>query len=124
MTSVLNVDTIAVKAGTGPVGLTKQSANKGFLNFDGSASTPSATDSFNHSSIVDGGTGIFACDFTNNMANANFGHTAGGDHSAAGINTNKFDSRSASTFNCRAYNYAGNPSDNGYIALAFQGDLA
>ena len=28
MTSVLNVDTIADKAGTGPVGLTKQSAAK------------------------------------------------------------------------------------------------
>ena len=31
MTSVLNVDTIADKAGTGPVGLTKQSAAKVLL---------------------------------------------------------------------------------------------
>jgi len=124
MTSVLNVDTIADKAGTGPVGLTKQSANKGYLNFDGSASTPSAADSFNHSSITDGGTGIFACAFVNSMSSANFGHSNGGDHSQAGINTNKYDSRSASTFNCRAYNYAGSLNDNAYIALAFQGDLA
>ena len=32
MTSVLNVDTIADKAGTGPVGLTKQHALKAWAN--------------------------------------------------------------------------------------------
>ena len=96
----------------------------GYLNFAGNAGTPSATDSFNHSSITDGGTGIFACNFTNNMANANFGHCDGGDHSAAGVNTNKFDSRSASTFNCRAYDIGGNLNDNAYISLSFIGDLA
>ena len=36
MTSVLNVDTIADKAGTGPVGLTKQQAAKALSNFNGS----------------------------------------------------------------------------------------
>ena len=36
MTSVLNVDTIADKAGTGPVGLTKQEALKQWINMDGS----------------------------------------------------------------------------------------
>ena len=40
MTSVLNVDTIADKAGTGPVGLTKQIATKAWTNFNGSG-TPS-----------------------------------------------------------------------------------
>ena len=34
MTSVLNVDTIADKAGTGPVGLTKQEAAKMYANFE------------------------------------------------------------------------------------------
>ncbi len=122
--SEIRVTTVSDTAGTGPVTLTKQAANKGYLNFAGNAGTPSATDSFNHSSITDGGTGIFACNFTNNMANANFGHCDGGDHSAAGVNTNKFDSRSASTFNCRAYDIGGNLNDNAYISLSFQGDLA
>ena len=34
MTSVLNVDTIADKAGTGPVALTKQEAPKFWLSMD------------------------------------------------------------------------------------------
>tara|TARA_R110002050_G_C8734627_1_gene497553 strand:+ start:364 stop:744 length:381 start_codon:yes stop_codon:yes gene_type:complete len=97
---------------------------KGYLNFAGNAGTPSATDSFNQSGITDGGTGIFACAFTSSMSNANYGHTNGGDHSAAGVNTNKYDSRSASTFNCRAYDISGNLNDNAYISLSFQGDLA
>jgi hypothetical protein len=96
----------------------------GYLNFAANVATPSVTDSFNHSSITDGGTGIFACNFVNNMANANFGHCDGGDHSAAGINTNKFDSRSSSTFNCRAYDFNGTLNDNAYISLSFIGDLA
>ena len=95
----------------------------GYLNFNGSG-TPAVSDSFNHSSITDGGTGIYACNFTNDMANANFGHTNGGDHSSAGINTNKYDSRAANTFNCRAYTYAGSLADNAYISLSFIGDLA
>ena len=35
MTSVLNVDTIADKAGTGPVGLTKQRPQKHGRHFNG-----------------------------------------------------------------------------------------
>ena len=46
MTSVLNVDTIADKAGTGPVALTKQVAPKAFINFNGDA-TGTIRDSFN-----------------------------------------------------------------------------
>ena len=98
-------------------------SSKGYLNFSGAA-PGTLTDSLNKSGITDGGTGIFACAFTSSMSTANYGHTNGGDHSAAGINTNKFDSRSASTFNCRAYNYAGSLADNAYISLSFQGDLA
>ena len=39
MTSVLNVDTIADKAGTGPVALTKQSAAKVFVKLSGASQT-------------------------------------------------------------------------------------
>jgi hypothetical protein len=58
------------------------------------------------------------------MSDANYGHTNGGDHSQASINTNKYDSRAAGTFNCRSYNYNGTPVDAPYISLAYQGDLA
>ena len=56
MTSVLNVDTIADKAGTGPVALTKQSAAKAWIKFNGTG-TIAISDSFNVSGIVDAGTG-------------------------------------------------------------------
>jgi hypothetical protein len=124
--STLKADTIQ-STGGGAATLTKQAANKGYLNFDASSvyrANTSPYDSFNFSSNTDGGTGIFAIAFTNAMSDANFGHSSGGDHSAAGINCNKFDARAAGTFNLRAYNYAGSLSDNAYIALAFQGDLA
>ncbi len=65
MTSVLNVDTIADKAGSGPVGLTKQTASKCYHlgNSDGT----SLLKSFNVASMTDTGTGQQAIAFTNNM---------------------------------------------------------
>ena len=70
MTSVLNVDTIADKAGTGPVGLTKQSAAKAWCNLDTSGTT-AFRDSFNCSSATDSATGRNFATLTNNMTDAN-----------------------------------------------------
>ena len=75
MTSVLNVDTIADKAGTGPVALTKQHAAKAWSNTE-QASSYSTRDSFNLSSISDGGTGKTGLTFTNAFSNANHATTA------------------------------------------------
>jgi hypothetical protein len=69
MTSVLNVDTIADKAGTGPVGLTKQSAAKAWVNFDTAPSTPAIQGSFNISSLTDGATEV-AFNLTSAMSDA------------------------------------------------------
>ena len=71
MTSVLNVDTIADKAGTGPVGLTKQSAAKAWVNFNGQA-TIAARDSFNLSSLTDNGAGDYRVNFTNAFGANNY----------------------------------------------------
>ena len=68
MTSVLNVDTIADKAGTGPVALTKQQAAK--VWFHGTDDV--ATDSFNVSGTTDNGTGDYTITFSNAMANATY----------------------------------------------------
>ena len=51
MTSVLNVDTIADKAGTGPVGLTKQIATKAYAHYD--HANTNVDGSFNISSVAD-----------------------------------------------------------------------
>ena len=68
MTSVLNVDTIADKAGTGAVDLTKQRVPKMDVTCNGSTGTPSITQSFNVSSVEDLGVGSYRYNFTNNMS--------------------------------------------------------
>ena len=75
MTSVLNVDTIADKAGTGPVGLTKQSPAKAWAS--NSATTGSTiSNSFNVSSLTDESTtGQYTWAFTNS-ASAEIDHYA------------------------------------------------
>ena len=56
MTSVLNVDTIADKAGTGPVGLLKASAQKAYVSYN-MDSTAGIDNSLNMSTLTDNGTG-------------------------------------------------------------------
>ena len=70
MTSVLNVDTIADKAGTGPVSLTKQSAAKvrGSKDSTGTA----ITGTLNVSSLDDDGTGDFGINFVNAFSSATY----------------------------------------------------
>ena len=72
MTSVLNVDTIADKAGTGPVALTKQSASKQWSHINDSFVVQG---SFNTSSCVDEGgnaPNTWTINFTNNMSDSNY----------------------------------------------------
>jgi len=77
MTSVLNVDTIADKAGTGPVALTGQYAAKAWANLDGTG--PTLRDSFNIASVVDRGTGDYTNNLTSSMTNANYNIAGSGD---------------------------------------------
>jgi len=70
MTSVLNVDTIADKAGTGPVGLTKQTTIKAFCQAP--ANNASITSSFNVSTLTDVGTGNNKPNLTNSMSASDF----------------------------------------------------
>jgi len=72
MTSVLNVDTIADKAGTGPVALTKQHAAKAWAYSVVSGGTPALTDSFNVSTITDVGVGDYKFNLVSAMNNATF----------------------------------------------------
>ena len=71
MTSQLNVDTIANKAGSGTVGLFKKSASKAWGNYDYDG-TQAFADSFNFASITDRATGKGTLAFTNNMSNATY----------------------------------------------------
>ena len=90
MTSVLNVDTIADKAGTGPVALTKQSAAKAWYHLDndysgtnpntGQTDGVTVQDSFNVTSITDNGTGDFTMAWTNSFDNAFYAITQQGQY--------------------------------------------
>ena len=68
MTSVLNVDTIAAKDGTSPVGLTKQEAIKFLVHYD--AVDQQTDGSLNQSSLTDNSTGNFTSAFTTSFSSA------------------------------------------------------
>ena len=87
MTSVLNVDTIADKAGTGPVGFTKQIAAKAWIHHNDGASTYG---SFGSSSLTDNGTGDYSFTMSNAMSSATdyvASVTSGGTGDSAGDDT-------------------------------------
>ena len=83
MTSVLNVDTIADKAGTGPVGLTKQEAAKARLMFD--QANTNIDGSFNISSVDDAAAGRHQANFTSNLS-LGFATTASSADTSSGQN--------------------------------------
>ena len=76
MTSQLNVDTIANKAGSGTVAFTKQEGVKARLNFNGH--TPATRESFNVSSVTDVTNGKYKPTFTNSFGNVNY--SVSGNH--------------------------------------------
>ncbi len=74
MPSVLNVDTIADAAGTGAVALTKQQAAKAWACFVQDTSH-TFHDSFNCSSLTDGGAGFSSTAYTNVFNNDDYSST-------------------------------------------------
>ena len=124
MTSQLNVDTIADKAGSGPVGLHKQHAAKAWANFDESNST--IRDNFNVSGVTDNGTGYFTVTLANSMSSDDYSRVG-----SAGENSNSGGNRvvglrlpAAGSFNLFTCNTAGSASDTQDTCVAIFGDLA
>jgi hypothetical protein len=84
--SELRADTITASDGTSPVTLTKQSASKQWLKFDGTG-TIAIDDSFNTSSISDLSTGSYAVTMTNAISNVDYSnHVSVGESGAFGGN--------------------------------------
>ena len=69
--SELRADTITGSDGTSPVTLTKQSAAKAWINFNGTG-TVATRDSFNISSITDGGTSDYTTTVTSAFNNNDY----------------------------------------------------
>ena len=120
MTSVLNVDTIANKAGSGPVALTKQYAAKAWVNGDTDASI---LDSNNVSSSSDAATGQYIYNFTNNMSNALYAGSGTSEAGAVIFGLNGGSDKTTSSCKVRNVNHADTDSDqkHGFIT---HGDLA
>jgi hypothetical protein len=121
MTSVLNVDTIADKAGTGPVELTKQSAAKAFIVGTDAAGI---TNSLNVGSGTDNGIGNYSYSYVNNMANSNWCF-AGSSEAAARMLTLDVASvaKDSNGFDVRLYVHNGNEDDRSHGGQ-IHGDLA
>ena len=116
MTSVLNVDTIADKAGTGTVALTKQEATKVRIRFNAGTVI---NDSFNVSSLSDDGTGNYHYTFTNAMSDANYTHVGMGGN--VGVSD---DTITATLANIGSFNSSGSAVDDTRMNGLCTGDLA
>ena len=96
-----------------------QSLTKSYVFFDGTAGTPTAADSFNHSSITDSSTGNYRNVFTNAMANANF------SASALANNDNTGDgAHNTSYFQIETANNSNQAADENRVNCMVTGDLA
>ena len=72
MTSQLNVDTIANKAGSGTVTLTKQIAAKSYVNVNGDNNPPTIRDTLNVASLTDVSAGQIFYNLTNSMSGGDY----------------------------------------------------
>jgi len=137
MASILKVDTITGVATAGSIAVTgegnstttnlQQGLGKAWCNFDGSG-TASITDSFNVSSLSDGGTGDYTHTFTNSMANGTY--TLGGACHDDGGNFGLFvtikSNTGLATGTCKTYilNHSNSVRDPDIGTFAIHGDLA
>ena len=132
MPSVLNVDTLVAANGTDPVTLTKQSAAKHYIAYDGT--TLGVVDSINTTSITDISNGIHRYNFVNSFAAA-AGYTTGGVLAFSGDNSsyayvnqphNKADLLTSSAEMVSIYSGSGGSGaqDYAYTCSTAHGDLA
>ncbi len=120
--SDIRVDTISAANGTDPVTLTKQSAAKAWINFNGTG-TIATRDSFNVASLTDNGTGDYYVNLTNAMNNAGYSCTTAGRVSG-GISCNDGGDQTASRLALGALDSGGSRDDPDTACSAANGDLA
>ena len=132
--SEIRATTISDTTGTGPVTLTGQSAAKHWC-FWTQLSTQTIFDSFNTSSITDGGTGhtgvtmttamdstTWAVSVTGTCSATSGGHAATDSSSFGGNGTTPY--RSTTTYNTRGVDATTNQIDHGDMNGIAYGDLA
>ena len=125
--STLKADTIVAADGTSPVTLTKQSAAKAWVKFNGS--TVTIVDDVNVASITDNGTGDFTINMSSSFATANYcvSSTNGKIANNSGIWSvaeNSAASPTTSAYRLNVQSPSGTQNDNTSIKNTFHGDLA
>ncbi len=128
MTSQLNVDTIADKAGTGPVGLTKQSAAKAFCSIE---LDDTILDSLNATSFTDNGTGDITHTLASAMSNKNhvtvgynIRNNNGGTAWSGGYGNSSDTSSTSTTARIMHLNASNSMEDQRRAMMVTHGDLA
>ena len=123
--SDLRVNTISASDGTSPVTLTKQSAAKAWMFYNGSGN--SVRDSFNVASVTDNTTGDFTKNMTSSFGSANY-TAVGGSGTAASdyrlITPNFNAAPTSSATRMRVHYNSSTPTDDPYISSTSHGDLA
>lgn len=125
--STLRANTISDAAGTGPVTLTGQRAAKVWSKFNGTG-TLTINDSFNVTSVTDGGTGDYDPQYTNNMATADYCSQVNSSINATGTtsrgNTSESRDYAVGSIQLWAMDAAGTPTDAAVVNHVVHGDLA
>jgi hypothetical protein len=129
--SEIRANTISDAAGTGAVTLTKQSAAKAWVNFNGTG-TIAARDSFNVASLTDNGTGDYTVNFTSAMSDGNYApsvSTSAAFGVAAIFNTsfaNASGAEAAPTASALRSSFGDTTAyrDPNYVSQVIHGDLA
>jgi hypothetical protein len=122
--SEIRADTISDAAGTGPITLTKQSAAKAWVNFNGT-STVAIRDSENVSSLTDNGTGAYSANLTNSFSTTGYS-TSGSIRYNSGIAFDgvfSVDDQLVSETKVFSV-YGGTLFDSNRVSISNHGDLA
>ena len=127
MTSVLNVDTIAAKNGTSPVGLLKADTIKFRVMHSGDSPTVDA--SLNLSSLDDIGAGKYRYNFTNNFSNGFYTPSAlSTEDGSIGYDTmyysRDYATRVSSDLELNGIDHSNSYDDGRWTSVHSSGDLA
>ena len=126
--SEIRATTISNLAGTGPATLTKQSAAKAWVNFNGTG-TVAIRDSFNVASLTDNGTGDYSLVLTSAMDSGDYAVTAttcieSGESDVRVVSLNLNRAFNTTSFSLKTMYNTSTASDRSQVHADAHGDLA
>ena len=118
--STINAANITDGTDTVATGYVVNGSARVWVNIDGSG-TISIEDSFNVSSIVDQGSGIYTTNITSSFTNINYAYVAESTNYHAALNSS---SKASSSFRVGVFSQAHSLEDSGQVCATAFGDLA